>query len=209
MKKRKWGIITIIIIVCILLSITGYLFFSTVNKENETNTQDNINISNTDNIVANESQITENSESIEENNSENSIANSEETIEEGSENMNNQSEDIKIDLIVNDKTFTATLNRNQTVNEFISMFPMTLHMSDLHANEKYNYLDSNLTTNSNTPGRINAGDIKLFGNDCLVVFYDSFSTSYSYTDLGKVDDVEGFVSELGRGDVTITFELAN
>ena len=209
MKKRKWGIITIIIIVCILLSITGYLFFSTVNKENETNTQDNINISNTDNIVANESQITENSESIEENNSENSIANSEETIEEGSENMNNQSEDIKIDLIVNDKTFTATLNRNQTVNEFISMFPMTLQMSDLHANEKYNYLDSNLTTNSNTPGRINAGDIKLFGNDCLVVFYDSFSTSYSYTDLGKVDDVEGFVSELGRGDVTITFELAN
>ena len=176
---------------------------------NETNTQNNINVSNTDNIVANESQISENSESIEENNSENRIANSEETIEEGSENMNNQSEDIKINLIVNDKTFTATLNRNQTVNELISMFPITLHMSDLHANEKYNYLSSSLTTNSNTPVRINAGDIKLFGNNCLVVFYESFSTSYSYTDLGRVDNVEGFVSELGRGDVTITFELAN
>ena len=35
MKGRKWGIITIVIIVCILLSITGYLFFSTANKENE------------------------------------------------------------------------------------------------------------------------------------------------------------------------------
>ena len=34
MKKRKWGIITIIII-CILLSMTGYLFFSLANKENE------------------------------------------------------------------------------------------------------------------------------------------------------------------------------
>ena len=89
------------------------------------------------------------------------------------------------------------------------MLPMTLHMSDLHANEKYNYLSSSLTTNSNTPKRIHAGDIKLFGNNCLVVFYDSFSTLYSYTDLGKVDDVDGFVSELGRGDITITFELVN
>ena len=35
MKKRKWGIITIIIIICILLSMTGYLFFSIANKENE------------------------------------------------------------------------------------------------------------------------------------------------------------------------------
>ena len=35
MKKRKWGIITIIIIICILLSMTGYLFFSLANKENE------------------------------------------------------------------------------------------------------------------------------------------------------------------------------
>ena len=120
--------------------------------------------------------------------------------------MNNQSEDVKINLIVNDKTFTATLDRNQTVNELISMFPMTLHMSDLHANEKYNYLSSSLTTNSNIPGRINAGDIKLFGNNCLVVFYESFSTSYSYTDLGKVDNVDEFIAELGSGSVSIRFE---
>lgn len=211
MKKKKIAIICIFFIIILIAIIIGWNIMHSNQNENfnETNTQNNINVSNTDNIVVNESQISENSESIEENNSENRIANSEETIEEGSENMNNQSEDIKINLIVNDKTFTATLNRNQTVNELISMFPMTLHMSDLHANEKYNYLSSTLTTNSSMPGRIYAGDIKLFGNDCLVVFYDSFSTSYSYTDLGRVDDVEGFVSELGRGDVTITFELAN
>lgn len=208
--KKKQILVICLVIVIILLAIIGVRIFHSNQHEflNEINTQ-NINVSNTDNIVANENQISENSESIEENNLENSLVNPEETIEEGSENMNNQSEDIKINLIVNQKTFTATLNRNQTVNELISMLPMTLHMSDLHANEKYNYLDSSLTTNSNTPGRINAGDIKLFGNNCLVVFYDSFSTSYSYTDLGKVDDVNGFVSELGRGDVTITFELPN
>ena len=195
MKKKK--VIVIFIVIILLLAIVIGC------------TQNNINISNTDNIVANDNQTSENSENIEEINTENSIANSEETIEEGSENMTNQSENIKINLIVNNKTFSATLNNNETVKELISMFPMTLHMSDLNANEKYHYLDSSLVTNSSNPRRINAGDIKLYGNSCLVVFYDSFSTSYSYTDLGKVDDVEGFVSELGRGDVTITFELAN
>ncbi len=204
MKKKKIVIICIVIIIVVI--VIGLSMFNQNKNLNEINIQNFMNSNNKDDIITNESQ---NSESIEQNNLENPIINNEENLMEGSENMNNQSEDIKINLIVNDKTFTATLNRNQTVNELISMFPMTLHMSDLHANEKYNYLSSSLTTNSNTPGRINAGDIKLFGNDCLVVFYDSFSTSYSYTDLGRVDDVEGFISELGRGDVTITFELAN
>ena len=195
MKKKK--VIVIFIVIILLLAIVIGC------------TQNNINISNTDNIVANDNQTSENSENIEEINTENSIANSEETIEEGSENMTNQSENIKINLIVNNKTFSATLNNNETVKELISMFPMTLHMSDLNANEKYHYLDSSLVTNSSNPRRINAGDIKLYGNNCLVVFYDSFNTSYSYTDLGKVDDGNRFISELGRGDVTMTFELVD
>lgn len=118
------------------------------------------------------------------------------------------SEGIKINLIINNKTFTATLENNQTVQELIQNFPMTLNMSDLHSNEKYNYLSSSLTTNSNIPSMINAGDIKLYGNNCLVVFYDNFRNSYSYTNLGKVDNVDDFVAELGSGSVNIRFELA-
>lgn len=119
------------------------------------------------------------------------------------------SEGIKINLIVNNKTFTANLENNQTVQELIQNFPMTLNMSDLHSNEKYNYLSSSLTTNSNIPSMINAGDIKLYGNNCLVVFYDNFRNSYSYTNLGRVDNVDEFVTELGSGNVNIRFELAN
>ena len=119
------------------------------------------------------------------------------------------SEEIKINLIINNKTFTATLENNQTVQELIQNFPMTLNMSDLHSNEKYNYLSSSLTTNSNIPSMINAGDIKLYGNNCLVVFYDNFRNLYSYTNLGRVDNVDEFVTELGSGNVNIRFELAN
>ncbi len=207
MKKKQIVIICIVIIIILLAIVIGLSVFNQNENLNEVNTQNtSVTYTNTNDAGVNESQVLED---VEESNTENNIVNDEETVTEGSKNMNNQNEEIKINLIVNHKTFTATLNHNETVNELISMFPMTLHMSDLHANEKYNYLSSSLTTNSNTPERIHAGDIKLFGNNCLVVFYDSFSTSYSYTDLGKVDDVDGFVSELGRGDITITFELAN
>lgn len=162
---------------------------------NEVNTQNNINTSYTKETNINE-QLEE-------------INNSEGNLNLGSNNVNNQSEEIKINLIVNNKTFSATLNNNETVRQLTAMFPMTIQMSDLHSNEKYNYLDSSLTTNSYIPNRINAGDIKLYGNNCLVVFYESFSNSYSYTDLGRVDNVDAFVSELDSGNVTITFELAN
>ena len=124
------------------------------------------------------------------------------------ENTNMDNEDIKINLTVNDKTFSATLENNQTANELIEMFPLTINMSELNSNEKYYYLDTNLTTNSTSVSRINAGDIKLYGSNCLVVFYESFSTSYSYTNLGSIDDVDAFVAELGNGSVNITFELA-
>ena len=135
--------------------------------------------------------------------------NNEENSSIGSDNMmNNQNEEIKINLIVNNKTYSATLENNETTRELTTMFPMTLNMSEMNSNEKYNYLDTALTTNSSRPNRINAGDIKLYGNDCLVVFYKSFNTVYSYTDLGRVDNVNDFVSELGSGSVTITFELA-
>ena len=124
----------------------------------------------------------------------------------GSDNMNN--EEIRVNLIVNNKTFSATLENNETTRKLIEMFPMTLNMSEMNSNEKYNYLDSNLPTNTTSPRTINAGDIKLYGNNCLVVFYKTFSTPYSYTNLGKVDNVNDFINELGRGNVNIRFELA-
>lgn len=130
----------------------------------------------------------------------------------GSDNMSNendQSKNTKINLIINNKKFSASLENNETTRELVKMLPLTLNMSEMNSNEKYNYLESSLPTNSSVPNRINAGDIKLYGNDCLVIFYKSFNTSYSYTNLGKIDNANEFISELGRGNVTITFELAN
>lgn len=45
----------------------------------------------------------------------------------------------------------------------------------------------------------------LYGADCLVLFYESFSTSYSYTRIGAVENVSGLAAAVGRGGVTVSF----
>ena len=35
----------------------------------------------------------------------------------------------------------------------------------------------------------------LYGNNCLVIFYKSFDTSYSYTRIGRIDNLPEFGDE--------------
>ena len=121
------------------------------------------------------------------------------TVAEEDKNM------LKIEIIVGNKSFSATLYDNAAAKALLEMFPMTLNMSELNGNEKYFYLDNNLPTNSSRPSGIEAGDIMLYGNNCLVLFYESFSTSYSYTPLGRIDDPKGLAEALGSGSVQVTF----
>ncbi|MGE8427378.1 MAG: cyclophilin-like fold protein [Sphingobacterium sp.] len=116
-------------------------------------------------------------------------------------------ETMKIRIKVGSKTFTATLADNKSAQEFKKMLPLTLEMADHLRNEKHTDLSKSLPTNSSNPHTIENGDLMLFGSRTLVLFYKTFTTSYSYTRLGKVNDATGLASALGSGDVTVTFEL--
>lgn len=208
MKNKKWVLILVLIVI-IAIAIVVFITRNQETKVNEIASENVIDTTNIEdfNTIDNEVQNsiqTSNGEEI----SADEIQTNTQTEEtnNGSDNMNN--EEIRVNLIVNNKTFSATLENNETTRKLIEMFPMTLNMSEMNSNEKYNYLDSNLPTNTTSPRTINAGDIKLYGNNCLVVFYKTFSTPYSYTNLGKVDNVNDFINELGRGNVNIRFELA-
>lgn len=113
----------------------------------------------------------------------------------------------KLNITVNGQSFTATLENTQTTRAFLELLPMTVDMNELNGNEKFYYLPSGLPTNASRPGNIHAGDLMLFGSDCLVLFYESFSSSYSYTRLGSVDDPSVLAAMLGPGSATIAFSL--
>lgn len=110
-------------------------------------------------------------------------------------------------VTVGEKTFTATLSDTAAAAEFAAMLPLTLSMSELNGNEKYAYLDTALTTDAYAPGTIRAGDILLYGDNCAVLFYETFSSSYRYTPLAVLDDPKGLAEAVGSGAVTVTFSL--
>ncbi|WP_407425134.1 cyclophilin-like fold protein [Treponema sp.] len=115
---------------------------------------------------------------------------------------------MNITITIGTKTFSATLADNSTTHALVSQFPITLDMNELNGNEYYVYLDNSLPTAGKNPRTINAGDIKLYGSSCLVIFYKSFSTSYSYTDLGTISDTTGLLDALKKSGGKVTFTLA-
>jgi len=113
---------------------------------------------------------------------------------------------MQINVIIGNKTFTATLADSETGRAFAQLLPMTVTMNELNGNEKYHYLGSSLPTDSYQPGTIHAGDLMLYGNNCVVLFYETFSSGYSYTRIGSIDDPSGLAEALGTGNVSVRFE---
>ena len=124
-------------------------------------------------------------------------------------NSNNNTNPIgsRMSLKIGNSTFTTTLYDNETATVFKTMLPLTVNMVELNGNEKYVDLPRSLPTSAANPGTIQNGDLMLYGSSTLVLFYKTFSTSYRYTKLGRIDDVTGFVAALGTGNVSVTFEL--
>ena len=107
-----------------------------------------------------------------------------------------------VKMFIDDKEYTIDLEDNETANSFASLLPQEFEMNELNGNEKYVYLDNTLPTSSYSPKRINAGDVMLYGNNCLVVFYKSFDTSYSYTKIGHINNLP----DLGNENISIRIE---
>lgn len=111
--------------------------------------------------------------------------------------VNNQ-----VKVLIDKKGYTINLEDNETAKEFVSMLPLELNMNELNGNEKYVYLDRKLPVNPSNINKINAGDVMIYGNDCLVIFYKSFTSSYSYTKIGHIDNLP----DLGNDNVSVRFE---
>jgi len=115
--------------------------------------------------------------------------------------------EMKLNVEVNGTTFTATLEDNTAVDAWVEMMreaPVVIEMNDYAGFEKVGSLGTSLPT-SNSQTTTQAGDIVLYQGNQIVIFYGS--NSWSYTSLGKIDDLTGWEEALGSGDVTVTFSI--
>ena len=109
---------------------------------------------------------------------------------------------------MDDATVSGTLLATPATEALLDLLPLTLNMQELNGNEKYATLPQALPTDAAQPGQIQTGDLMLYGSDCLVLFYEDFPTSYSYTPLGKIDDPQGLAQALGAGNVEVHLEIS-
>ena len=111
-----------------------------------------------------------------------------------------------MDIKIGDEKYNVILEDNETTKKLLQMLPLTLPMEELNGNEKYYYLDETLPNNPNNLKKINKGDIMLYNNNCLVIFYKSFETTYKYTKIGKIENPDNLDKIVGKGNIDITFE---
>lgn len=114
--------------------------------------------------------------------------------------------DNKITIRIGDKAFAATLANNATAAAFKKLLPLSVTMAELNANEKFTELSVSVPTRPSRPPTIQAGDLMMYGSKTLVLFYKSFRTTYSYSNIGRVEDPAGLEAALGAGSVLVTFD---
>lgn len=116
-------------------------------------------------------------------------------------------EPINLELIieVNKTKYKAKLEDNETTRAFLKKLPLEITMNELNGNEKYYRFDKSLPSNPTSVEKINKGDLMLYEDDTLVLFYDTFDTIYKYTKIGNISDNAKLMTNLGKDKVTVKF----
>ncbi|PJG82550.1 hypothetical protein CVP04_09125 [Caviibacterium pharyngocola] len=96
---------------------------------------------------------------------------------------------MKINVIANGKTLSATISNGTSAQDFYKMLPLELELSDYAGEEKISYLPRKLDV-SQEPSGVSAsiGDINYYapwGN--LAIFYKPHEKSRGLVHLGKFD----------------------
>ncbi len=122
----------------------------------------------------------------------------------------NQQEESKLKIEVNGHTLTATLENNasaQALAKLIKNEPLVLNLNEYGSFEKVGTLPQSLPKNDESI-TTKAGDIMLYQGNQITIFYGS--NTWSYTKLGRIDNIsQSELKEImGDGNVTVTLSLS-
>ena len=110
-------------------------------------------------------------------------------------------------ITIGGKKFNAELNNSKTAKAFMKHLPATYTMKKLNGNEIYKYVNYDLPQNAKKVKKVHKGDIMLYGSDCIVIFYKTFKTSYSYTKIGKITNPGKLNKAIKKKKVKVMFKL--
>jgi hypothetical protein len=124
-----------------------------------------------------------------------------------SETSPGRTDDMDMTLSFNDTELTATLVDSETTQDFLSLLPLTLTLSDYRETEKISDLPRRLSTAGAPDGHDpEVGDITYYapwGN--LAIFYEDFDYSPGLVKLGRIDSgIEALAGSSGELTVTVS-----
>lgn len=196
-KENKIATISFILIFTILIGVLIYTpFYLKENKENLTQEPNPKEPESTPVIEESEPKESEPVETpIEE---EKPKEDKKEEIEVEKEPIN-----LKLTLEINKTKYTVNLIDNDTTRELIKRLPLEITMNELNGNEKYYRFDKPLPNDPKSINKINRGELMLYEDNTLVLFYDTFDTIYNYTKIGKIEDDTMLKTNLGKKESKI------
>ena len=122
-------------------------------------------------------------------------------------NAQDMDDNMMIKVKINDTIFDVQLENNSATQELVKTLEkenVTVNATDYGNFEKVGDLGFSLPT-SDEQVNTSPGDIVLYQGNQISLFYESHS--WSYTKLGKIQYADDLKTNLGSGEVVITFSL--
>lgn len=201
------------IIICIIVALIIVIILSNKQNTNSNELETNQNYSNTENIKSNENissnQSIENINITTETNSAKTDNATETSIQE---QVTEKIKEENIDMIkikVNSNILEVKLEDNEATKSLVERLKngdISVNANEYGGFEKVGSLGFNLPRNDKSI-TTSAGDIVLYQGNQISLFYNS--NSWSYTKLGRVQNVSGaeLKNILGSGDVTLILSI--
>lgn len=105
-----------------------------------------------------------------------------------------------IEVIIKNEHYKVELEDNRSADIFLERLPLKIKVKELNGNEKYGIISKKIPSDRSYSGNIEVGDLMLYGDDCIVLFYKSFYTPYSYTKLGRVVEKDRLQKNISEAD---------
>ncbi|WP_431225031.1 cyclophilin-like fold protein [Serratia sp. L9] len=121
--------------------------------------------------------------------------------------LSGQESPMIIKMTLHQQNYAVELADNPTAKEFMKQLPLALTMQELNGNEKFAELSHALPIHPIGPETIHKGDLMLYGRQTLVLFYETFRTSYRYTPIGKVVAPDTLQDAVGRSSIQVNLSM--